>query len=45
MTVGFFSELYLHFAEKKIIESGINYSLLRAGLLTEEEGSGKIDVA
>jgi hypothetical protein len=31
-------------AEKKIIESGINYTLLRAGLLTEEEGSGKVNV-
>lgn len=29
-------------AENKIIQSGINYTILRAGLLTEEDGSGKI---
>lgn len=31
-------------AEKHIIHSGINYTILRAGLLTEEPGSGKVSI-
>lgn len=31
-------------AEEKIIASGINYTILRAGLLTQEPGSGKVNV-
>lgn len=30
-------------AEDKITESSLNYTILRAGLLTQDEGSGKID--
>jgi uncharacterized protein YbjT (DUF2867 family) len=31
-------------AEKKIIASGINYTIFRAGLLTEQTGTGKINI-
>ncbi len=31
-------------AEKEIINSGVNYTILRAGLLTQEAGSGKVNV-